>query len=82
METLFHYDRTGFTFDVFPNRIEVAEKGLFKTNKTTILIKTITNVEIVGITKKLKITTQDKKTHEFQIGTNAPAARDTILAQL
>jgi hypothetical protein len=85
-EPIFRYHRTGFTFEVYPNRIEVTEKkGLSAFtggNKHSILARTITGVEMKGITRKLSITTNDGKRTEYQLGTEGEAAREAVLSIL
>lgn len=85
-EPLFRYHRTGFTFEVWPNRVEITEKkGLSAFtggNKHSILARTITGVEIKGITRKLSISTNDGKRNEYQLGTDGEKAREAVLSIL
>jgi len=82
-EPVFEYSRTGFKFTVFPNRIETESMGaFFKKNRQTVLLKTVTTIEITGLTKQLKLTTVDGKKWEWQLGTKGDEARDAIAALL
>jgi hypothetical protein len=86
-ETIFHYGRVGFTFDVYNNRIEITDKsgfGSFLTGgkKESILFKSITSVDVQGATRKLSITTADGKTREYNLANKSEEARQAIVALL
>jgi hypothetical protein len=86
-ETIFHYGRVGFTFDVYSNRIEITDKsgfGGFFTGgkKESILFRNITAVDVQGATRKLSITTSDGKVRQYILGTKSEEARQTIVALL
>ena len=79
MEKVFEYSRFGFTFTVYPNRIEVSE-GPWKSiaKKTTLLIRNIASVEIKGMSRKLFIRMNDNTTHEYIIGLEVENAVSAI----
>lgn len=80
---VFSYARTGFKLDVYPNRVEVEEKaGLLRHKRHTIPIRSISNVSVEGITRKLRITTNDGKTQDFNLANKAEEARQAILTHL
>lgn len=81
-EPTFRYERFRFTFTVYPNRIEVEEKGTFSTKKEAVLLRNVTDVVRQGVQGKLRITTNDGRTREWLIGTRADEARDAILSLL
>lgn len=78
---LFHYTRTGFTFSVYQNRIEIT-KGAILPHPEVIPIRSISSVETKGLTRKLCINTNDGKKHEFQLGLDNENARQSILSLL
>ncbi len=83
-EPVFTYERTGFKFWVYPNRIDVTEnKGFFQKPQTTsIAIKNISDVQKDGIAGHIKLKTNDGKEHRYLIGPKADDARAAIAALL
>jgi hypothetical protein len=86
-ETIFHYGRVGFTFDVYSNRIEITDKSGFGAmftggKKETILLKTVTAIDVKGATRKLHVTTADGKVREYNLGNRSEEARQAIVALL
>jgi hypothetical protein len=83
---LFRYARAGFSFEVYPNRVEVLDKsgltGRFAPKRETIPARTIAGVDVKGITRKLTITTNDGRAHEFNLGGQHEDARQAILGTL
>lgn len=80
-EPVYRYHRLGFTFEVWPGRIEIAERGAFGTKRRTIPIRAIDAVEAAGVTGKLRIIA-GKDRYEFTIGRDRDQARDAILSQM
>lgn len=58
--------RVGFRLTVWPTRVETSE-GTFVPKVNTYPIKSITGVTVAGMTRKLQITTQDGKPHQYQL---------------
>jgi hypothetical protein len=86
-ETIFSYARMGFAFDVYSNRIEITDKsgfGSFLTGgkKETILLKTVTAIDVKGATRKLHVTTADGKTREYNLANKSEEARQAIVGLL
>jgi hypothetical protein len=86
-EPIFVYERTGLSFKVYRNRIDVLDKSGFGAYWTggkqqTILLRNVTDVTVQGLTKKLRITTNDGKSHEFQLATKGDEARQAIVSVL
>lgn len=86
-EPIYIYERTGFSFKVYRNRIEIVDKSAFGAvftggKKETILLRAVTNVTIEGLTKKLKVTTNDEKKHEFNLGVKSEEAKQAIVSVL
>lgn len=87
MEPIYTYSRTGFSFTVYTNRIDIVDTSGFGAaltggKKETILFRTITAVDVKGMTRKLHITTADGKTREFNLGGKSEEARQAIVALL
>lgn len=83
VEPLFRYHRAGFTFEVFPNRLEIAERKMFSTKRETVPIRKISSVSVVGVSKShLEVATDDGKKAKWLLGTDAPAARAAIVELL
>jgi hypothetical protein len=76
-EPAFTYERTGFRFTVYPNRIEVEDRA-----KETILLRNVTDVSVGGLLRQLRVTTNDRKQREFNLGPKAEEARQAIAAML
>jgi len=84
-QPVFEYKLAGMRFAVYNNRIDVSEKSgfLFSKPKTeTILLRSVTDVAIVGTTRKLRITTADGHAREFALSTKAEEARQAIVSLL
>ncbi len=84
-EPSFRYHRPGLAFEVWPNRVEVQERGGFLGiggKKLSLLMRNITDVQVEGFTKQVTITTSDGKKHKWQLGSDGEQARAAILAQL
>jgi hypothetical protein len=80
---LFEEKRFGFRFTVYPNRIETQEGTFGRVAKNeTLLLKTVTAVEVVGMSRKLRLTTQDGRVREYNLGTHGEQARQTIVGLL
>ena len=86
MEPVFTYTRTGYSFTVYPNRIETHDTsgfGAFTGGKReSYPIKNISDVTISGVLRKLKITMNNGKAQEFMLGTESEEARQAILPLL
>ena len=80
-EYLFHYERFGFKFTVWRNRIEIQERRLIAWRSDTLLMRNISNVG-VRLGGKLQLTLSDGKTREYVLGAEAEGARVTIIAQI
>lgn len=82
-QPIFQEKRFGFEFTVYPNRIETSEGAFGATaKKDTILNKSITEVAVVGMTRKLQITTQDGRKRQYNLGGNAEKAKQAIVGVL
>lgn len=79
-EPTFTYARADLEFAVYANRIEIKE-GWMKRPKT-ILLRSITSIDVKGFAPKLHIHTADGVTASYQLGTQNEAARQAILALL
>lgn len=83
---LFRYTRAGFTFEVYPNRVEVLDKsglmGRVSPKRETIPVRTIAGVDVKGMTRKLTITTNDGTAHTYNLGGQHEDARQAILGTL
>lgn len=80
---IFEYHRMRYDFRLFPNRIEVEEKGTFKTKSTVLPIKLVTGATLDGVGgTKVKVTTSDGKSHEFILGDKGKEAYAAILELL
>lgn len=81
-DPLWQEKRPGFSFVVWSNRIEVQD-GLFSftAKKMALLLRSVTDVSVVGLTRKLQVTMQDGKTHQFVLS-KPDDARSTILSAL
>lgn len=77
MEPLYTYKRAGFTFEVYPNRIDIVEGAVLK-KRESIMMRSVTDVQVTR-TNRLRITTQDGRTREYVLGTNYDEARLAIL---
>ena len=73
-DLIYEYTRDGFTFEVFRDRIDVTVKKKHQ----TIPINSVAEVTVVGRLKVLKITTNDGKEHQFQMGRSGEEARGAI----
>lgn len=78
-EYVYKYERKGFEFTIYKNRIDIVD-GIWKTlaKKTTILLKNVASVEIKGLTRKLYIKTNDNKTFEYIVGLEGQTIVDTL----
>lgn len=84
-EPLFTYHRAGLNFEVWPNRIEVQERGGFLGmggKKTVILLRNVSDVKVEGMTKQVTIATNDGNKRKWQLGSDGPKAVDTIVSLL
>lgn len=66
---------------VYPNRVVIHQwKNIFVQNDDVILFSNIASIELAGITKKLRIISNDGKTHEapWLVGPIAMAVKQTI----
>lgn len=80
-EPTFTYERYGFSFKVYRNRVEVAERQFFGNMKpTTILLRSVTGVEATSA--KIIIRTSDGKKYEYILGTKTEAGRQALVALL
>lgn len=79
-DSLFHYSRFGFAFDVYANRIETV-KGTLMKRRLTIPMRQVSGVEVKGATRKLHVNTDSGK-HEFNLGGKAEDARAVIASNL
>lgn len=77
----YQYQRFGFTFVVYSNRIDISERQLLGTKTSTILARQIASVEI-AIGGKLTITLTDATRRTYALGTSAEEAQRAILAIL
>ena len=79
MKPVFTYNRFGFFFSVYENRIEIHE-GVYNAlaKKTSILLKNVSSVTVVGLTRKLEIKTNDGKTFTYNVGTQSEDAKNAI----
>lgn len=78
--TVYEYTRPGFEFRVYENRIEVRERKLLGWKRNTILVKSITDIELLGVAKAtLWIKTIDRKEHRYQLGRHAEEARAALV---
>ena len=57
--------KVGFTYRIYPNRIEIERPSLVGKQIEIILIRSITNVETRGINAQIYITTQDGQEHKI-----------------
>lgn len=83
-EPIFTYSRPGFTFTVIGNRIDIVEKsgclGFLSGGKRQSFVgRNIASVTVEGMTRKLKITTNDGKASLFNLGAQAEQARQAVL---
>lgn len=58
--------RVGFRLTVWPNRVETSE-GTLIPKLNTYPLKSITGITVAGMTRRLQITTQDGKAHQYQL---------------
>jgi hypothetical protein len=73
------------TFTLYPNRIEVTEgltRGALGGKRETILLRSVTDVSVRGMVKKLYIAANDGRRREFQLGHENERARSAILSVL
>lgn len=77
MEPIFEYKRLGFSFTVYPNRIETSSGTMFKKH-SSLLMRNVTDVTLTR-SGQLEVMTSDGKKHKFIIGLTAPQARQAIL---
>jgi hypothetical protein len=80
-EWVFQYERFGFKFTLYKNRIEVRERGMLAWKSDTLLLRSITAVE-VGLGGKLRLTLADGKKREYVLGLKAEEGRQALLALL
>lgn len=86
-DPVFKYERTGFSFHVYPNRIDIVDKSAFGAvftggKRETILLRNVTGVSVAGATRKLKISTSDGKSQDFNLGPKSEDARQAIVELL
>jgi hypothetical protein len=81
--TVYEYSRFGFEFRAYPNRIEIKQRSLLFWKRETILVKSIVDVELVGIGRTaLEIKTIDGKKHRYTLGVHAEEARAKLMELL
>ncbi len=81
-EPVFEYSRTGFSFKVFANRIDVEKQAILGKKKETILLRNVSSIEVKKATGKIVIKTNDKETKEYIIGIKVEDAHSAILPLL
>lgn len=80
-DPLFSYERFGFSFQLFDDRIETATRQFLGTTKAdTLLLRQVSSVQ----TKpgKLILTLNDGSAREFVLGRQTDEAKRAILARL
>jgi hypothetical protein len=84
---LFRYSRSGFTFEVYANRIEITDTSGFGSKMSggkqqVIPIRSVSSVTVEGMARRLFITTNDGRRQEFNLGGDAAKARQAIMGLL
>lgn len=82
---IYKYELASFKIEVFTNRVVVYTPGTFNViNEKIIPIRSITNIRLQGLTKKVEIDTMDGKTHQLSYlwGENAIEFRNILLKLL
>ncbi len=80
---VFSYHRIGFLFVVYTNRVTIHD-GVYQAlaKRTNIPIKNISSVDVVGLSRKLEIKTNDSKVYQYNLGTKSTEALEKISSLL
>jgi len=66
MEAVTEYKNMGYKVALYPNRLEVVKKSILGGSKETIILRSITQVEL-PLGRPLEITTVDGKKHRLNL---------------
>ena len=75
---VFAYRGSGFGFEVYPDRIVVVSRKLWKQTMVTHALAHVAQVAIKGAPARLHITMDDGTTAAYQLAGQVAAARDAI----
>jgi len=82
-EPLASHRRTGFSLTVYPNRIEVEERGLMALRKTqTVLLRNIAGVDLPRTKAHIVVKTNDGKRYKWVCGGDTETIYQAIMAAL
>lgn len=77
------HKRIGFTLTVYPNRIEIEERGLAGLwKKASVLLRNVTSIDMPRTKAHIVVKTNDGKTHKWICGRDTEAIYQAIMASL